>query len=111
MVPCPLWIFFCNLLPEFRLSKEGQCCQARPELESNASELKDIKSSDNMPEELKGKQPEGHGGKAHQEQPAEGEVSGRTKVLYTCWNDGAGNWVPSNWAWFTCWNCGALNYM
>jgi hypothetical protein len=77
----------------------------------SASELEDINLSDHMPEELKGKQPEGHGGKAHQEQPADGEVSGRTKVLYTCWNDGAGNWVPANWIWFTCWNCGALNYM
>jgi hypothetical protein len=76
-----------------------------------ASELNDINPTDNMPEELKGKQPEGHGGKAHEEQLAEGEVFGRIKVLYTCLNDGAGNWVPGNWTWFTCWSCGTLNYM
>jgi hypothetical protein len=32
-------------------------------------------------------------------------------LLYTCWRDGAGNYVHSNWTWFTCWRCGALNYM
>jgi hypothetical protein len=32
-------------------------------------------------------------------------------LLYTCWHDGAGNYVHSNWSWFTCWRCGALNYM
>jgi hypothetical protein len=40
------------------------------------------------------------------------EVGGRRRnLLYTCWNDGVGNYVYGNWRWFTCWRCGALNYM
>ena len=61
-----------------------------------------------MAEEKAGKKPEnlGEGGKATEEQ----EVGGRGQVLYTCWNCGAGNWIPSHWTWFTCWRDGALNY-
>jgi hypothetical protein len=58
-----------------------------------------------MPEELKGKKPDTEGGKAKGEE----EVGGRTR-LYTCWNCGAGNYVPNSWSWFTCNACGALNY-
>jgi len=44
--------------------------------------------------------------------PRPGEAGGRGRqMLYTCFNDGAGNYVDSNWRWFTCWRCGALNYM
>ena len=42
------------------------------------------------------------------------EAGGRRhhhRLLYTCWHDGAGNYVHGNWSWFTCWRCGALNYM
>ena len=40
------------------------------------------------------------------------EVGGRRhhRLLYTCWNDGAGNYVDASWSYFTCWKCGALNY-
>ncbi|MBV8587540.1 MAG: hypothetical protein JO331_14420 [Verrucomicrobia bacterium] len=64
-----------------------------------------------MPEELKGKRPEQIGGTAEKEAAAGGEVGGRAKLLYTCWNCSAGNYVEASWSWFTCWSCGALNYM
>ncbi|MEY2565248.1 MAG: hypothetical protein QOH88_3441 [Verrucomicrobiota bacterium] len=44
------------------------------------------------------------------------EVSGRKRkndILYTCWNDGAGNYpesVDDCSGYFICWKCGALNY-
>lgn len=36
------------------------------------------------------------------------EVGGRKRkwVLYTCWNDGAANYVDPDWGFFTCWKCG-----
>jgi hypothetical protein len=50
------------------------------------------------------KQPDGPGGIGREK---ESEVTGRGKgFLYTCWNDGAGNYVDPNWEWFTCWRCG-----
>jgi hypothetical protein len=39
------------------------------------------------------------------------EVAGRAKrILYTCWNDGAANYVNPAWNWFTCWRCGVTFY-
>jgi hypothetical protein len=61
-----------------------------------------------------GKKPDKEGGAGTEKDAAEGtEVGGRRRhtLLYTCWNDGAGNSVHANWSWFTCWRCGALNYM
>jgi hypothetical protein len=51
------------------------------------------------------KQPEGKGGIGDEKDNSEGaEVAGRgRKVLYTCFNDGAGNYIDLDWAWFTCW--------
>jgi hypothetical protein len=62
-----------------------------------------------MPEEKKGKKPEnlGDGGKGDQEP----EVGGRGLVLYTCWADGAGNWIPDYWTYFICWRDHVLNYV
>ena len=41
-----------------------------------------------------------------------GEAGGRAKTdLWTCFNDGAGNYVDPQWSYFICWSCGALNYM
>jgi len=59
-----------------------------------------------MPEAAKSKKPDQEGGKGVQES----EVGGRSQVLKTCWHCGAGNWIPSNWAYFVCWNCSALCY-
>ena len=69
-----------------------------------------------MADEKTGKNPGQDGGAgAEKEDAAEGtEVGGRRyhrRMLYTCWNDGAANYVHGNWSWFTCWRCGALNYM
>jgi hypothetical protein len=37
----------------------------------------------------------------------EGEVAGRGRsVLWTCYNDGAGNYYDPSWSWITCWRCG-----
>jgi hypothetical protein len=64
-----------------------------------------------MADEKTGKKPDKAGGSGT-EKGDSGEAGGRgRKVLYTCFNDGAGNYVDSNWTWFTCWRCGALNYM
>ena len=64
-----------------------------------------------MADEKSGKKPEQEGGSGTEKGDA-GEAGGRHRnLLYTCWNDGAGNYVHSNWRWFTCWRCGALNYM
>jgi hypothetical protein len=39
------------------------------------------------------------------------EAGGRAKdSLWTCFNDGAGNYIDPNWDYFICWKCGALNY-
>jgi hypothetical protein len=43
--------------------------------------------------------------------PETSEAGPRSKrMAYTCWNDGASNYVEPNWEWFTCWRCGALVY-
>ena len=61
----------------------------------------------------KGKKPDKEGGAGTEKEGDEMEAGGRRRhyLLYTCWNDGAGNYVHSYWSWFTCWRCGALNYM
>jgi hypothetical protein len=64
-----------------------------------------------MADEQAGKKPDQEGG-GGTEKGDSGEAGGRSRtLLYTCFNDGAGNYVHSNWRWFTCWRCGALNYM
>ena len=64
-----------------------------------------------MADENAGKKPDQEGGGGAEKEDAN-EVGGRRRtLLYTCFNDGAGNYVSSGWRWFTCWRCGALNYM
>jgi hypothetical protein len=65
-----------------------------------------------MADEQSGKKPDKEGGSGVEKEADGAEAGGRRRtVLYTCWHDGAGNYVHSNWSWFTCWRCGALNYM
>ena len=66
-----------------------------------------------MADEKIGKKPDDkQGGKGGDKGGDSGEVGGRgSQLLYTCFNDGAGNYVSANWTYFTCWKCGALNYM
>lgn len=65
-----------------------------------------------MADEAAGKKPDQEGGGGTEKDADAGEAGGRRRgLLYTCWRDGAGNYVHSNWRWFTCWRCGALNYM
>jgi hypothetical protein len=67
-----------------------------------------------MADEKSGKKPDKEGGSGTEKEEAEGGEAGgrhRRTRLYTCWNDGAGNYVSAYWSWFTCWRCGALNYM
>jgi hypothetical protein len=65
-----------------------------------------------MADEKSGQKPDKEGGSGAEKEGDESEAGGRRRhSLYTCWNDGAGNYVHSNWSWFTCWRCGALNYM
>jgi hypothetical protein len=57
------------------------------------------------------KQPEGPGQVGWEKDPgADSEAGGRGKrtVLYTCWNDGAGNYVDPDSKWFSCWRCGSI---
>lgn len=36
------------------------------------------------------------------------DAGGRSRtLLYTCWNDGAGNYVDPNAKWWSCWRCGS----
>jgi hypothetical protein len=64
-----------------------------------------------MADEKTGKKPDQEGGIGTEKEGTE-EAGGRyRRVLYTCWRDGAANYVHSNWSWFTCWRCGGLNYM
>jgi len=64
-----------------------------------------------MADEKAGKKPDQEGGGGSEKEDAN-EAGGRGRtLLYTCFNDGAGNYVSANWRWFTCWRCGALNYM
>ena len=67
-----------------------------------------------MADEKTGKKPGEEGGSGTEKDAEGGEAGGRGhyhRLLYTCWNDHASNYVHGNWRWFTCWRCGALNYM
>jgi hypothetical protein len=66
-----------------------------------------------MADEKTGKKPtDKQGGKGGEKGGDSGEAGGRgSQLLYTCFNDGAGNYVSAGWNYFTCWKCGALNYM
>jgi hypothetical protein len=65
-----------------------------------------------MADEKTGTKPDKEGGSGAEKEGDGSEAGGRRRtLLYTCFNDGAGNYVHSNWSWFTCWRCGALNYM
>jgi hypothetical protein len=59
------------------------------------------------------KKTEGPGGPgAEKDEAAGAEVAGRgRKLLYTCFADGAGNYVDPSWKWFSCWRCGNLAYL
>jgi hypothetical protein len=65
-----------------------------------------------MAGEKTGKQPEKQGGPGRENAgPETSEAGPRSKrMAYTCWNDGASNYVEPGWEWFTCWRCGALVY-
>lgn len=65
-----------------------------------------------MADEKTGRKPDKPGGTGLEKDNAEpGEATPRSKrMAYTCWNDGASNFVEPNWEWFTCWRCGALVY-
>jgi hypothetical protein len=66
-----------------------------------------------MADEKTGTKPtDKQGGKGGEQGGDQGEAGGRGRqMLYTCFNDGAGNYVDASWSYFTCWKCGALNYM
>jgi hypothetical protein len=65
-----------------------------------------------MADEKAGQKPDKEGGSGAEKEAVEGEAAGRSRrLLFTCWRDGAGNYVHAHWSWFTCWRCGALNYM
>jgi len=64
-----------------------------------------------MTDETEEKKREGQGGVGAEKVDGGAEAGGRgRKLLYTCFNDGAGNYVDSDWKWFTCWRCGTLGY-
>ena len=45
------------------------------------------------------------------DESAGAEVAGRGRqLLYTCFNDGMGNYVDPKWESFTCWRCGTVGY-
>jgi hypothetical protein len=58
-------------------------------------------------------QAEGPGGVGREKDPSESaEAGGRgRKLLYICFNDGAGNYIDSDWTWFSCWRCGSKGYV
>jgi hypothetical protein len=66
-------------------------------------------------EDKKDREPkDGNGGVGKErDENAADEVAGRSNrlLLYTCFNDGAGNYVDPSWTWFTCWRCGNLTYI
>lgn len=67
-----------------------------------------------MAEEKTERKPEeGKGGTGKEKDDGAGaEVTGRRRMaLYTCFNDGAGNYVDPSWTWFSCWRCGNLTYV
>ena len=65
-----------------------------------------------MADEKSGKKPDEQGGTGKDKGGDSGEAGGRAKSdLWTCFNDGAGNYVDPAWTYFICWSCGALNYM
>jgi hypothetical protein len=67
-----------------------------------------------MTEIKTGTQPNGEGGKGQgNEDTTAAEAGGRGKrmLLYTCFNDGAGNYIDPSWTWFSCWRCGSMYYV
>jgi hypothetical protein len=65
-----------------------------------------------MADEKTGRKPSKPGGAGlEKDEAGAGEAAPRAKrMAYTCWNDGAANFVEPGWEWFTCWRCGALVY-
>jgi len=74
-----------------------------------ANEPSSIVSRD-MVDEKPEKKPEGKGGTGKEKDESAGaEVAGRGKrLILTCWQCGATNYVDSDWDWtyFHCWRCG-----
>jgi hypothetical protein len=66
-----------------------------------------------MAEEKTGRKPDKEGGPGMEKPEADSAEAGpRSKrMAYTCWNDGAANYVSEGWEWFTCWRCGSLVYV
>jgi hypothetical protein len=67
-----------------------------------------------MAEEKTSEKPEGQGGIGQAKPETENlEVSGRgrRRALYTCFRDGAQNYVDPSWNWFMCWQCSGLTYL
>ena len=55
-------------------------------------------------------QPEGPGHVGLEKDPSQNaEAGGREKkyILYTCFNDGAGNYIDPTAKWWSCWRCGS----
>ena len=66
-----------------------------------------------MAEETANEKPAGQGGRGDQKPEPESEVGGRVRrrQLYTCYRDGAQNYVDPSWNWFTCWQCSGVTYL
>ena len=64
-------------------------------------------------EKMERKPEEGKGGSGKEKEESAGaEVAGRSRqAIYTCFNDGASNYVDPKWEWFTCWRCGNFTYL
>jgi hypothetical protein len=67
-----------------------------------------------MAEETTSEKPKGQGGIGDQKPETENlEVGGRVRrrQLYTCFRDGAQNYVDPSWNWFMCWQCSGVTYL
>jgi hypothetical protein len=57
------------------------------------------------------KQKEGPSGIGREKPDDSSEVAGRGRqILYTCYNDGAGNYIDPSWKYWSCWRCGTTFY-
>jgi hypothetical protein len=57
------------------------------------------------------KQKEGPGGMGKENPNGGSEAGGRGRqLLWTCFNDGAGNYIDPDWKWWSCWRCGTTYF-
>ena len=87
-------------------------CASLPGLTVRRASGEARERQDVMADGKTGKKPEKPGGLGMQNAgPETAEAGPRSKrMAYTCWSDGASNYVEPGWEWFTCWRCGALVY-